>query len=143
VKALSGTGMESVGLPVLEPPPEPPPEPDEALTAGRVVPLREVFALEEMPVEVLVLDKTVLLELVVEAGDSAELDLTVDAFNAVLCFAEASAEVEDAGDDETPVTEVGDSSAVPDDAEPPAPAPEDDPAVFEAMAAGAVLIEED
>ncbi len=48
----------------------------------------------------------------------------------VLVLAEASAEVDDAAD-ETPHVKDGVNSALPGEADAPAPAPEDEPAVFD------------
>lgn len=115
--------------------------PEEALDdAGREVPLTDVVALEETPVLVLVLDNTVALELDVEEGESADVELTLDAFDAVLALPEASADVDDA---DGMAVEDAVSSAFPELEDAPAPAPEDEPAVFDAMAAGALLIEVD
>jgi hypothetical protein len=95
-----------------------------------VVPPRDVVALEEMLVVVLVLDSTVALELAVDDGESAEVGLNIDAV--VLWFREASAEVAAAGDDTADDAADAVSSAFPPLADPPAPAPDDDPAVFDA-----------
>ena len=76
-----------------------------------MVPLVEVLALDEMLPVVLVLESTVALALAVEAGESAEPELTLDSADGVLVFAEDSAEVEDAGDARPPEVE-GVSSAL-------------------------------
>jgi hypothetical protein len=74
----------------------PPPLPPEPLldVVVRVVPLVEVFALEEMMPVVLVRDSTVALALAVDVGDSAEVKLALDTLGVVLVFAFDSAEVE-------------------------------------------------
>src|SRR5580693_98488 len=78
--ALRGTGVWTSVAPVEPEPPPPPPELeepalDELVDDVREVPLKDVVALEEIPVEVLVLDKTVAVVLDVEDGDSAEVEL--------------------------------------------------------------------
>ena len=108
----------------------PPPPLDEPLDA-RVVPVVEVLALDEILPVVLAVESTVVLAPVVEAGDSAALELTLDTAEVVLLFAGASAEVEDAGDESAPEVE-GINNELPEEADDAAPAPEDDPAVFDA-----------
>jgi hypothetical protein len=110
--------------------------------AEREVPLTEVVALEEMLLVVLVFESTVALVLALEDGDSAEVEATLEAADVVLTFAEANAEVDDAGD-ETPAVEDGVSSALPGDGVAPAPAPDDEPAVFDAIAEEELLVKED
>ena len=137
VKALSGTGLDDE---VLWDPPPPPP--DEELAAalvfvGRVVPFSDVVALEEVPVLALALDRTVEFELAAEDGDSAEVWLI---FNEELVVPDDSADVDDAGA-ESAALEDAVSSAFPELAAAPEPAPDDDPAVFDAMAVGAVPTE--
>ena len=105
----------------------------------REVPLRDVFALEEMLLEVLVLVNTLVLVVAVDDDDSAEVEATFAAD--VLVLPEASAEV-DAADEETPAVEEAVKSALPGDAVTPAPAPEDEPAVFDAVAVDELLVEE-
>ncbi len=122
----------------LEPLPLPDEPPDE-VPVEREVPLTDVFALDETLLPVLVLDNTVLLAPAVEVGDSAEPELTLDTPGAALVFAALSAEVEDVPEESAPLDE-GVSSALPGEAEAPAPAPEDEPAVF--PAAELVLEEE-
>ena len=70
------TAAPVVVLPLPLPPllPAAPEEPDAEVPVERVVPLVEVFALDEMPVFVLVLDSTVVLAPAVDAGESAELE---------------------------------------------------------------------
>jgi hypothetical protein len=133
VNALSGTGVETVEFVVLLPPD------DDAVVpvdAGREVPLTEVVALAEIPVLVLALARIVP---VVEDGESAELEFTFSAVEVVLTPAEDSADVEEAG----PELEDVVSSAFPELAAAPDPAPDDEPALLEATAVGAVLTELD
>ncbi len=83
--ALSGMGVGRVGP--LEPLPPPPPEDPGAAVVEepeRVVPLNDVLVLEEMPVELLVLDRTLPRELELDDAESAELEFTVDAADGVL-----------------------------------------------------------
>jgi hypothetical protein len=125
--ALSGTGVETSELLVLLPPPPP----EAALEdAERVVPLAEVFALEEMLLEELVFVSTVEFARAVEAGESAEVELTLDRADVVLVLAGASGEVEYA-EGETPVLNDGVNSALPGEAAAPEPAPDEEPAVFD------------
>ena len=105
-----------------------------------MVPFNDVFALDEMPV--LLLERTVEFELVTEDGESAEVGLAFDAPVVVLTPPEDSAEVDDAGVARV-VLEAGVSNAFPELDAAPEPAPEDEPAVFDAMVVGAVLIEVD
>lgn len=135
--ALSGTGVDTAELAVLLrlPPPPDEPEPDDPCAevladAERVVPLEEVFALEEMLLEVLVLVSTVEFALAVEEGDSAEPEFTLDSADVVLLLAVASGEVDDALD-ETPATNDGVNSALPGEGVEPEPAPDEEPAVFD------------
>jgi hypothetical protein len=132
VSALNGTGVGTVGA--LEEVPLLPPE--DAAVVEREVPFKEVFALDETFEDVLVLVSTLLEELAVEAVDSAELELTDVRAVVVLLLLEASvetADVELVGSDEF-APPVGVSSALPDEVVAPAPAPEDEPAVFDATA---------
>lgn len=122
--------METAALLALLLLPLPPPEEPEAdVPDERVVPLVDVFALDEMLVFVLLLDSTVVLALAVEEDESAELELTLDMPGAALRLEEASADVDDTGA-ETALVEDGVSSALPGDADAPEPAPEDEPAVL-------------
>ena len=89
-----------------------------------------MFELDEMLLAVLALNSTVVLAPAVEEGDNAEFELTLDTADAVPALAEASAEFDDATDVRAPA-EDGVSSALPEDADEPAPAPEDEPAVFD------------
>jgi hypothetical protein len=132
VKALSGTGFDTTVLVLPEDPP--PPLLDDV---GREVPLKEVFALDEMAPLVLAFDSTVEVEFAVEDGESAELELTLF----VLGVVTLNADVEAAGCDAALVMEDGVSCAFPADAPPPAPAPDDEPAELEAMAAAGELID--
>ena len=115
----------------------PPPDGDCVLVpddAAREVPLTEVVALEEIPVLVLV--RTVF---VVEDGDSAELELTLSAVDVALTPEDDSTDVEEAGLELEDVLR----SAFPALAAAPDPAPDDEPALLEATAVGAVLMEVD
>jgi hypothetical protein len=143
VKVLSGTGVarlvELVAL-AAPPPEDPPPEP--FVEVERVVPPSEVLALEEMLDVVLVLERTVCVEVDVEDGASAEVDAELEVVAVVvLTFPGARAEVDDA-EAETPVVEEGVNSALPAEATTPDPAPEDEPAVFD-TGADALPVAED
>jgi hypothetical protein len=130
LNALSGTGVATTALlPPLPPPPPPPEEPD--VPVEREVPLKEVFALDEILLLVLALDSTVELALAVDDGDSAEFELTL-VTPSVLELAEASADVEDVAEDapEEIAFVEGVSSALPGEGDAPAPAPDEEPAVF-------------
>jgi hypothetical protein len=134
VNALNGTGVANEGLLVELPDPPPPPPleelPDEV---PRDVPLSDVVALDEVPVLVLVLDSTVELVPDVEDDESAELEFTLDAAEVVPVLPGDSADV-DADADETPF--VCDAVSFEELGPPePCPAPEDDPAEFDAVAA--------
>jgi hypothetical protein len=121
----------------------PPPPPDDAAglsVAGREVPFIEVVALEDTPVLPLVVDRTVAFELDTEDVESADVWPTFNAADVVLPFPEDSAEVDDAGV-EIATLEDAVSSPFPELAAAPDPAPDDEPAVFDAMAVGAVLTE--
>ena len=120
-KALNGTGVElEVELLLLEPPPLP------------LVPVaRDALALcdaadPELP------DNT----LPVEDPDRV-VELTPDK----LVLERLSTPDELAVNDEPLLLEVGDSRLLAEDAEEPAPAPEEDPAVFEATVIGVPLAE--
>jgi hypothetical protein len=135
VNALSGTGVDNAALlVVLLPPPPPPPLLDELpVDVDRDVPAVEVVALDDVPVLVLVLDSTVEFVPAVELVDSAELEFTLPAADVTPVFPDDSAEVVDAVED-TPLfsDDVSfDVVAAPE----LAPAPDDDPAVFDAPAA--------
>ena len=106
-----------------------PPAPDELVDAGREVPLEDVFALAEMLVVELAFDSTVVRELAVEEGDSAEVVLAFVAVDVVLVLAEYGAEVE--AREEVRATEDGVNSVLVGEDDALAPAPEDDPAVFD------------
>ena len=123
--------------------PDPPPpelllvleEPEEL---DRVVPLNEVLALEEMLPDELELERTEVCEVVGEVV-SAEVAWTLDAVELLAPLPDDSAEVE-AEAEEPPcvVLAVNKLLVV---AEPPAPAPEEDPPVFEACAATVPVVE--
>jgi hypothetical protein len=127
--ALSGTGVDSMVLPLLLDPP-----PDELLVElERVVPPADVFALAAAPALELVPDSTVVLVPDVEFEDSAEVEFTLVVAAMVRVLPADSAEAEPAAE-ETPLA----CDAVSNDAvaaPPPVPAPDDDPAVFDAVAA--------
>ena len=119
----------------------PPPEPDAVAAleaAGRDVPLTDVVALEDTPVFALALDITFELAFPFEAVESAEV---WPAFNETFGVPAESADVDDAG--EIALVELVLNSAFPELADAPDPAPDDDPAVFDAIAVGAVLIDDD
>ena len=126
VKALSGTGLARpvVVLPVLEPPPEAPVA--ELPVLVRVGPLADVFALEEIVLLVLAELSAVALEV----EESAEDPLTAELPKLVLTLLEESAELAEAGA-LTPEVAEAVSSALPAEAVPPAPAPDEEPAVFD------------
>jgi hypothetical protein len=128
----------------VTPAPAPPPPPPVAgapsalllVVAGRVVPAKDVFALDEVPVDVLVVVNTVERVDAVEADERADVDATVavpevDEAVVALVLPGAKAEVDEAGD-ETPVVDDTVSSALPAEGAAPAPAPDDEPAVFDA-----------
>lgn len=146
VMALSGTGVCTRVEFALALPDPPPPEDPEVLVFPdpvREVPLNDVVALEEMPVEVLVLDKTVAFVVAVLDGDSAELEVALDdAADVAPALVEESADVEDTPEP-TPLVEEAVNMALPVEGVTPDPAPEDDPAVFEAVALEVLLVEED
>lgn len=122
----------------------PPADPSAALVVvdGREVPLKDVVALEEIPVDVLAPLNTLVLEPEFEFSESADVEFTLEAAVAVLTFPEARADVEDTGA-ETPAVGEGDSKALPGEGALPAPAPDDDPAVFETGVDEAVPVKED
>ena len=91
----------------------------------------------------LALDRTVALPLVTEDGERADVWLTFSAaVVVVLAFPGANAEVDDA-DAESAALEAGLSNAFPELVAAPDPAPDDEPALFDAIAAGAVLMDVD
>src|ERR1700685_3006787 len=109
VKVLSGTGVGSVvEFVVLA---ELPPDAELLDEVERVVPASEVLALEEMLDVVLVLERTVCVEVEVDEGASADVDAELDVVAVVvLTFPGARADVDDA-EVETPVVEEGVNSA--------------------------------
>jgi hypothetical protein len=131
VNALSGTGVASEEL--LVELPDPPPLDELPVEVDRDVPLSDVVALDEVPVLVLVPESSVVLVPDVDDEESAELEFTLDAADVIVVLPADRADV-DAVVDETPLVSDVDSS---DDVAAPvlAPAPEDDPAVFDAVAA--------
>jgi hypothetical protein len=137
VKAFSGTGVWITVAPV---PVDPPAVLD---VAEREVPLADVFALEEMLLEVLVLVNTLVLVVEVDDDDSADVEFAFEADDVVVpVVPAASAEVEEAGEERPAVAEAV-NSALPGDAVTPAPAPEDEPAVFDVAVEDELLLEED
>lgn len=132
MNVLRGTGVCSTEAPELLLDPAPPPEAPSATFAvvdGRVVPAKEVLALDETVVDVLTLASTVGIVDAFAVGESAEVAFTVDAAVVVLTFRDASAELVEAGA-ETPAVEEALSSAFPAVGATPDPAPEEDPAVL-------------
>ena len=91
VNALSGTGVGWADVTPFELPP--PPDPPAAVVDARGVPLTEVFALEEMAVELAALDNTVELELTLDRADSADVEFTFDVANAVPILPAVSVEL--------------------------------------------------
>ena len=101
--------------------------------ADRVVPFKDVFALDDTLEDVAVLVSTFVAEPAIDDEESAELDCTGVKAVVALLLVEASvetAEVDVAGSDEFAPPE-GVSNALPVAGVVPAPAPEDDPAVFD------------
>jgi hypothetical protein len=127
VNALNGTGVAREGL-LLELPDPPPPPLDEL---EREVPLSDVVALDEVPVLVLMLESTV--EPAAEDDESAELELALEIEGVELILPGDSADVE-AVADETPFVVDGVSRELLEPFEPD-PAPDDEPAVLDAVAA--------
>jgi hypothetical protein len=107
-----------------------------------VVPAKEVVAVEEMFVDVLVLDKTLALVSALDEVESGDVELTLEAADVVLILLETSADVEEA-DEETPAVAEGLNSALPGEATTPDPAPEEEPAVFETGVEDTPLDKED
>jgi hypothetical protein len=130
VNALSGTGIGNVVLLLLELDPPPPPPPDDAVVDERVVPLAEVFALEDVPVLLLVLVNTFVFVALFAEVESAEPELTLAVADVVFVFPLDSADV--AALDGTPLLCEGVSCELLDELL-PCPAPDDEPAVFEAV----------
>jgi hypothetical protein len=107
-----------------------------------VVPAKEVVAVEEMFVDVLVLDKTLALVSALDEVESGDVELTLEAADVVLILLETSADVEEA-DEETPAVAEELNSALPGEATTPDPAPEEEPAVFETGVEDTPLDKED
>lgn len=130
VNALNGTGVEREGL-LLELPELPLP-PDELFDeVPRDVPLSEVVALDEVPVLVLVLESSVEFVPEVDDEESAELEFTPDAADVVVVLPDDNADVE-ADAEETPLFSDDDSNDLL-EAVVAAPAPDDEPAVFDGV----------
>ena len=136
MKALSGIGLEASAvapLVVLLPPPPPPvPSPAVVPEPAREVPPAEVFALDEMFVDVLVLESTEAFE--VDVLDTAEVEFTFVAPVGEMELAEESAEVDDAVAG-TPDVDDAVNIDVAVTAPALAPAPLDEPAVADGVAA--------
>jgi len=131
VNALSGTGIASEAL--LVELPELPLPPEELLDeVPRDVPLSDVVALDEVPVLVLVLESGVELVPDVDDVESAEVEFTLDAADVIVVLPADNADVED-DTEETPLFSDDDSNEVV-EAVDAAPAPDDEPAVFDAVA---------
>jgi hypothetical protein len=138
--ALSGTGVEGPVLFELLPP-DPPPLPPELFPVleelDRVVPLSEVFALEEMLPDELELDRT---EACADAEVFiAEVPFTLEFADLELLLADESAEVE-ADAEDTPLVALAVNRLLVVVAL-PAPAPDEDPPVFEVCAATVPVVE--
>jgi hypothetical protein len=88
---------------------------------------------------VLALDRTFVVAFVFEDVESADVALTFNATEVVPAVPEASAEV---GAEMPAAPEEAFRSGLP-ELDAPDPAPDDEPAVFDAIAVGAVLIEDD
>ena len=123
-KVLKGTGVDPPVVPLLEPPLPP------------AAAVRELDALAfcdaaDTPADP---DNTRALPLPIEAEESAEVELAP--VELVVLLARFSTEDELELSDEPLLLEAGVRRALPEAAAPPAPAPEDEPAVFEATAVG-------
>jgi hypothetical protein len=132
VNALRGTGVATVDAvaPDPAPPEDAPPEApaaEEDVAVERVVPLEEVFALEEM-LPLVLAEESTLPDPEVLAVDSAEVDCRFRTVELADVVALPSADVE-ATEDVPAALAEGLRSELPAEAPPPAPAPEDDPAV--------------
>ena len=135
-----------------EPPPPPPPPPEPLFDAPgaavvpepeRVVPLVAVLALDEVLEAVLTLPRTEELVWLFEALDRLDDVLTEERAELAEPFVveeDERAELE-AAEVPTPVVEDGVRRLLPEDAVDPAPAPEEEPAVFDATAATVPLVE--
>jgi hypothetical protein len=128
--APRGTGCATVGL-LLEELEDPPPPPDEVL-AARVVPLAEVFWLEDVPVELLALASRLPVPVEADWVESGLVEFTLAVEVEVLWLEVESAEVPEAAVPRPLVAEAVsvDVLAPPD----PEPAPAEEPAVAEAVA---------
>lgn len=131
------------------PPAVPPLDPVEAepvaagvVEATRVVPLAEVFALDEMVLLLLAVDNAVAMEAVFDVAESAEVEVTALAPVVLLVLLELIADVE-AAEAITPAVVVGVRRALPAVADDPEPAPEEEPAVLEALDAEDAEVAED
>jgi hypothetical protein len=142
VNALSGTGVGRGAAPLLPDPPAGDAPPEALLDVDeRVVPEGDVVALEEIEVDVLAVVSTVAFEPVVELGESADVDATLDTAGVVTLPGD-SAEVDDGGVD-TPTVDEGVKSALPEEGVTPDPAPDEDPAVLDATADDELPVNED
>ena len=113
---------------------KPPPVPSPAVVPEpeRDVPLTAVFALEEVLVDVPVLESTV--EFAVDVVDKAEVEFTLEAPVVVVAALEVNAEVPDADAEMPDVAEAVNIEEA-EGAPALAPAPLDEPAVAEGVAA--------
>jgi len=137
MKALSGTGCASVGALLAEP--LPPPPPLEEPPVARVVPLAEVFALEEAAVCVLAVESTFDVPVSAAPLDSEPVDVALEVRLVLAWLLLTSADVPEAA---VPVPLVAEEVSVEVDAPPPPePAPADDPCVAEATAATVPVVE--
>jgi hypothetical protein len=125
-------------------PPVAPEEPSLAFVVEdeREVPASDVFALEDTLLEVAAGVKTVEPNAAVDAGDSAEVEVTGVVAVVVVVALELNADVEEAGA-ETPAVEDGLNSAFPGDGVTPDPAPDDEPAVLAVVSEAVLLVKED
>ena len=130
VKALRGTGVATVVDDVLLelPPAVVVPEPE------RVVPPWEVFVLDETPVEVEVLERTLLVLPVVLEVESAEPELTVVRAELVDWLLDESAELVVEAE-LTPLVVEAVKVELPELAAVPEPAPDEEPAVADGVVA--------
>ena len=113
---------------LLDPPPPPPP-----VDVDRDVPLADVVALDDVPVLVLAVASTPDVVPDVDDVDNAELEFTGDAAEVDVVLPDDNAEVDEAAD-ETPLDEADGVSSDELAPPPPDPAPDDDPAVADAVA---------
>src|SRR5882757_4697070 len=134
MKALRGTGVEApvallLELPLLLAP------------AADVLPELEpeLLALSDAAEPPVDPDNTVVLPVLVEEGERAEVELTADVVEVVLArFSTEGAALRD----EPLLLERGVSSELPEEGAAPEPAPEEEPAVFDAATVGVPVCED-